>query len=78
MEIVDGGVVPSSKLVIMLKDSNIDVADIPLDKATEQYEKGRKLEWKSCLRHKPPHKSPKNRQNQQAISINLTKKERTN
>ena len=46
MEIVDGGVVPSSKLATMLKDSNLDVADIPLDNATEQYEKGRKLEWK--------------------------------
>ncbi|MGO8805360.1 MAG: hypothetical protein ACLQO7_01975, partial [Candidatus Bathyarchaeia archaeon] len=45
MEIVEGGVVPSSKLAIMLKDSNLDLADIPLDKATEQYEKGRKLEW---------------------------------
>ena len=46
MEIVDGGVVTSSKLAIMLKNSNLDVADINLDKATEQYEKGRKLEWK--------------------------------
>jgi len=46
MEIVEEGVVPSSKLANMLKDSNIDLADITLDKATEQYEKGRKLEWK--------------------------------
>ena len=46
MEIVEGGVVPSSKLAIMLKDSNLDVVDIPLDKANEIYEKGRKLEWK--------------------------------
>lgn len=45
MEIVEGGVVPSSKLAIMLKDANLDLADIALDKATEQYEKGRKLEW---------------------------------
>ena len=44
LEIVEGGVVPSSKLEKMLKDSNIDLADITLDKATEQYEKGRKLE----------------------------------
>jgi len=46
LEIVEGGVVPSSKLAIMLKDVNLDVADITLDQATEQYEKGRKLEWK--------------------------------
>jgi hypothetical protein len=46
IEIVEGGVVPSSKLALMLKDSNLDVADITLDKAIEQYEKGRKLEWK--------------------------------
>lgn len=46
MEIVEGGVVPSSKLANMLKDSNLDLADITLDKAAEQYEKGRKLEWK--------------------------------
>ena len=46
MEIVEEGVVPSSKLANMLKDSNIDLADITLDKATEQHEKGRKLEWK--------------------------------
>ena len=46
MEIIEEGVVPSSELANMLKDSNIDLADITLDKATEQYEKGRKLEWK--------------------------------
>ncbi|HTY74640.1 MAG TPA: hypothetical protein VMD05_03640 [Candidatus Nanoarchaeia archaeon] len=46
MEIVERGVLPSSKLAIMLKESNLDFADITLDNATEQYEKGRKLEWK--------------------------------
>ncbi len=46
MEIIEGGVVPSSKLATMLKDSNLDLADITLDDTTEQYEKGRKLEWK--------------------------------
>jgi len=47
IEIVEkGGVVPSSKLAIMLKDSNLDIADITVDKATKQYGKGRKMEWK--------------------------------
>ena len=60
MEIIEEGVVLSSKLANMLKDSNIDLADITLDKATEQYEKGRKLEWKRLARHKSAHKSPQN------------------
>jgi hypothetical protein len=46
MEIVKGGVVPSSILVAMLKDSNLELSDITLEKAAEQYEKGRDLEWK--------------------------------
>jgi hypothetical protein len=46
IEIIEGGVVPSSELAIMLKESNLDVADVTLDEATEQYSKGRKLEWK--------------------------------
>jgi hypothetical protein len=60
MEIIEEGVVLSSKLANMLKDSNIDLADITLDKATEQYEKGRKLEWKRLARHKSAHKSSQN------------------
>jgi hypothetical protein len=46
LEIVEGGVVPSEKLATMLKDSNLDVACVDLEKAVENYEKGRKLEWK--------------------------------
>lgn len=46
LEIVEGGVVPSEKLAAMLKDSNLDVACVSLEKAVEYYEKGRKLEWK--------------------------------
>jgi hypothetical protein len=46
MEIAQGGVVPSSILAAMLRDSNLEVSDITLDKATEQYEKSGDLEWK--------------------------------
>jgi hypothetical protein len=46
MEIVQGGVVPSSILVAMLKDSNLELSNITLQKATEQYEKSSDLEWK--------------------------------
>ena len=46
LEIVEGGVVSSEKLAAMLKDSNLDVSCVDLDKAVEFYEKGRKLEWK--------------------------------
>jgi metal-responsive CopG/Arc/MetJ family transcriptional regulator len=46
LEIVEGGVVASEKLATMLKDSNLDVSCVGLEKAVEYYEKGRKLEWK--------------------------------
>jgi metal-responsive CopG/Arc/MetJ family transcriptional regulator len=46
MEMVNGGVVPSSILVAMLKDSNLDLSNITVEKATEQYEESRDLEWK--------------------------------
>jgi hypothetical protein len=46
IEIVNGGVVPSSTLLAMLKDSNLELSNITLEKATEQYEKSRDLEWK--------------------------------
>jgi len=46
LEIVEGGIVSSEKLSEMLKDSNLDVSCVDLDKAVEFYEKGRKLEWK--------------------------------
>ena len=46
LEIVEGGVAPSEKLAAMLKDANLDVSCVDVDKAIEYYEKGRKLEWK--------------------------------
>jgi hypothetical protein len=46
LEIVEGGVVPSEKLAAMLRDSNLDVSCVELEKAVEYYDKGRKLEWK--------------------------------
>jgi hypothetical protein len=46
MDIVEGGTVPSEKLVSMLKDANLDTKGISLDEAVENYEKGRELEWK--------------------------------
>ena len=45
MEIVKGGVVPSSTLLAMLKDSNIELSNITIEQATEQCEKSRDLEW---------------------------------
>ena len=38
------GVVPASKLANMFQSSNIDITAITVDKAPEQYEKGRKKE----------------------------------
>jgi hypothetical protein len=46
LEIVEGGIVSSEKLSEMLKDSDLDVSCVDLEKAVEFYEKGRKLEWK--------------------------------
>ena len=46
LETVEGGVVPSEKLAAMLKESDLDVSCVDLEKAVEYYEKGRKLEWK--------------------------------
>ena len=46
MEIVEGGTVPSEKLLSMLKDANLDTEEISFEKAVENYEKGRELEWK--------------------------------
>jgi metal-responsive CopG/Arc/MetJ family transcriptional regulator len=46
MEKVEGGVVPSEKLAAMLKDSNLDVSNVNLERAVEYYEEGRKLERK--------------------------------
>ena len=46
MEMANGGVVPSSILVAMLKDSNLELSNITLETATDQYEERRDLEWK--------------------------------
>jgi len=46
IEIVKGGVVSSSIILAMLKDANLELSNIPLEKATEQYEKSSDLEWK--------------------------------
>ena len=46
LEIVERGVVPSEKLGAMLRDSNLDVASVDLEKALKYYDRGRKLEWK--------------------------------
>ena len=46
LEIVEGGIISSEKLSEMLKESDLDVSCVDLEKAVEFYEKGRKLEWK--------------------------------
>jgi metal-responsive CopG/Arc/MetJ family transcriptional regulator len=46
LEIVEGGMVSSENLASMLKESDLDVSCVDVDKAVEYYEKGRKLEWK--------------------------------
>src|SRR3990172_6756010 len=46
LEIVEGGIVFSEKLAAMLRDANLDVACVDLEKAVEYCERSRKLEWK--------------------------------
>jgi len=46
LEAVEGGVVPSEKLLELLGESSLDLSSISLDKALEFYEKARELEWK--------------------------------
>ena len=46
LEIVERGIVSSEKLATMLRESKLDVSSIPLEKALEHYDEGRKLEWK--------------------------------
>ncbi len=46
LEIVEGGIVSSEKLLEKLKAADLDVSCVDLKKAVEFYEKGRKLEWK--------------------------------
>jgi len=44
LETVEGGVVSSEKLATMLKDANLDVSCVDLEKAVEYYEEAKKLE----------------------------------
>ena len=46
LEVMERGVISSEKLAEMLKESNLDVGSISLEKALEFYEKARELEWK--------------------------------
>lgn len=46
LEIVEGGIVSSEKLLERLKAADLDVSCVDLKKAVELYEKGGKLEWK--------------------------------
>jgi len=41
-----GRVIKSKKLAGLLKNVNLDVSCVDLDKAVEFYEKARRLEWK--------------------------------
>ena len=46
LEIAERQTVSSEKLAAMLKEANLDVSSVDLDKAVEFYEKARRLEWK--------------------------------
>jgi len=46
LEITERGTMPSAELAKMLKDSNLDVSSISLEKAIKHYERARELEWK--------------------------------
>jgi metal-responsive CopG/Arc/MetJ family transcriptional regulator len=46
LEVMERGVVPSEKLVELLRESGSDVSSIDLEKALDFYEKARELEWK--------------------------------
>ena len=46
LEKVERQTVSSEKLAAMLKEANLDVSSVDLDKAVEFYEKARRLEWK--------------------------------
>ena len=43
---VERHTVSSEKLAAMLKEANLDVSSVDLDKAVEFYEEARRLEWK--------------------------------
>jgi len=46
LEVVERGVVSSDVLAEMLRESNLDVSSVSLEKALECYEKARELGWK--------------------------------
>jgi len=46
LEIMERGVVSSDELAKMLKESNLDVSSLSLEKAMDCYERARELEWK--------------------------------
>jgi len=46
LEVMERGIVSSNDLAEMLRESNLDVSSISLEKAIECYEKARELEWK--------------------------------
>jgi len=46
LEVMERGIVSSNYLAEMLRESNLDVSSISLEKAIECYEKARELEWK--------------------------------
>jgi len=46
LEVMERGIVSSNDLAGLLRESNLDVSSISLEKAIECYEKARELEWK--------------------------------
>jgi len=46
LETMERGVASSEELADLLRDSNLDVSSIGLEKAIEHYEMARELEWK--------------------------------
>jgi metal-responsive CopG/Arc/MetJ family transcriptional regulator len=46
LEVLEGGIVSSENLAAKLKEANLDVSCVSLEKAVEYYEKGGKMEWK--------------------------------
>jgi len=46
LEVVERGVVPSERLTELLREANLDLSTVSLEKALEHYEKVREAEWK--------------------------------
>lgn len=46
LEVMKRGILSSDELAELLKESNLDVSSINLEKAIGHYEKARELEWK--------------------------------